>query len=141
MSVTTAKTSISTERTTLKSDQKRSKIDSKLEDTDTKERSRHTSSRWSSIPAQKIKAYSIRNEGLKKIKSTNAMFDHLVNYRTFRPKLAKINCTGHETGKIQDHLKRLHLTLKDHKFYKIDLISVFEFLQELVGECNTLMIK
>lgn len=78
------------------------------------------------------KILGIHHEGLITIKYNNPLYDRLLNYRTYRLRITTRKRTGKETTKIKDHVKRLELTIKYHKFYVSYPIEVLNFLAELV---------
>lgn len=62
------------------------------------------------------KNFGIRDDCLSTIKSTNPMYDRLLKYRIYSLKRTTRKRTGKVTTKITDHVNRIYITLKDHKF-------------------------
>lgn len=82
----------------------------------------------------------IRHDVLRAIKTTNYLYDKLLNYRTFLLPLTTRKRTGNRTGKIKYHIKILDLTLRDHQFDGSDPTKVLIFLSGFSLKCDTLAI-
>lgn len=63
-----------------------------------------------------------------------------MSYRNYRLNITTRKRTVRETGKVRDHVKRLEITIRDHKFDGKDPVKEFNFFLKLVSECNTLYI-
>lgn len=79
-----------------------------------------------------------RHPGLQELKPTDPQFNGLLSYRFYRLFNRAHNRTGHETGKIKDHIKRLELTIRDMAFDGSDLVLILDFLNRFTDECTTL---
>lgn len=60
----------------------------------------------------------------------------MLSYRKYRLDDATQRRSSRTTGKVHDFLKRMELTLKDHRFSGEDPIRVLDFLARYVKEAN-----
>lgn len=74
--------------------------------------------------------------GLKSLHPTNPLYKMVLSYHPYRLDDTIQRLSSRATGKVRGFLKRMYLTLKDHRFSGEDPILVLEFLARYVRESN-----
>ena len=78
---------------------------------------------------------------LRTLRPTNHLYDVVLNYRYYRLKRRASGRTGHETGKVKDHIRRMHTASSDLGFDGSDPIAILSFLSRFVSEADILTMK
>ena len=71
-------------------------------------------------------------------KTANRILDKLISYRSYRLIVTTDTHSSRATAEVRTHIKKLNLTIKEHKFDGSDPIKIFDLLTRFVNEADML---